>query len=359
MPSGSRIVLRTAAVADVPTPDTDQSALFMNADDANAPYWMDDGGTEHALEGATGAAASPLGYNNHGSTGSTETVDASVADVQRLVANAATVTLTITNPPASGTPGIIRLWLEQDGSGGRDWAFPGSVEFGDPGEPDWTTRTGGAVDLVDLMTVDGGTVWIATVAGQPGPQGPPGDDGADGTAQVATDPIWDAAGDLAQGTGANTSAKLSAGTAGFVLKSAGAAAAVVWAAPGEFVTAGAKIATSENTTSGSFADLATPGPSATVTIGASGKAKVCISARCSNTNANVDCYVGVDISGASTVAAGTLILTNTPAGEPIQFGTSTLITGLTPGSTTFKMQYATAANTASFSVREIIVEPVI
>jgi hypothetical protein len=50
-----------------------------------------------------------------------------------------------------------------------------------------------------------------------------------GTGAVASDTIWDAAGDLAQGTGANTGAKLSAGTAGQFLMSGGAAAANVWA----------------------------------------------------------------------------------------------------------------------------------
>jgi hypothetical protein len=49
-----------------------------------------------------------------------------------------------------------------------------------------------------------------------------------GSSSVATDTIWDAAGDLVQGTGADTAAKLSAGTAGQVLTSAGAAAANAW-----------------------------------------------------------------------------------------------------------------------------------
>ncbi len=48
---------------------------------------------------------------------------------------------------------------------------------------------------------------------------------------VATDPIWDAAGDLVQGTGADTAAKLSAGSASQVLTSAGAAAANTWKYP--------------------------------------------------------------------------------------------------------------------------------
>lgn len=45
---------------------------------------------------------------------------------------------------------------------------------------------------------------------------------------VATDAIWDAAGDLALGTGANTAAKLAIGTSGYVLTSNGTTAS--WAA---------------------------------------------------------------------------------------------------------------------------------
>lgn len=50
-----------------------------------------------------------------------------------------------------------------------------------------------------------------------------------GGGSVATDAIWDAAGDLAVGTGANTAAKLSIGSSGHVLTSNGTTAA--WAAP--------------------------------------------------------------------------------------------------------------------------------
>lgn len=53
---------------------------------------------------------------------------------------------------------------------------------------------------------------------------------ATGSGSVATDTIWDAAGDLVQGTGADAAAKLSAGTAGYFLKAGGAATANAWAA---------------------------------------------------------------------------------------------------------------------------------
>jgi hypothetical protein len=53
------------------------------------------------------------------------------------------------------------------------------------------------------------------------------------TGSVATDAIWDAAGDLAVGSGSNTASKLSAGaTAGHVLTSNGSAAAPSWQAAG-------------------------------------------------------------------------------------------------------------------------------
>lgn len=53
-----------------------------------------------------------------------------------------------------------------------------------------------------------------------------GDVGASGTASVGTDPIWDAAGDLAVGTGADTAAKLTKGADGTKLTMVGGA--VVW-----------------------------------------------------------------------------------------------------------------------------------
>lgn len=52
---------------------------------------------------------------------------------------------------------------------------------------------------------------VIVVTGQTGPAG------SDGSAQVSTDPIWDAKGDLAVGTGANTASRLAVGTNGYVL----------------------------------------------------------------------------------------------------------------------------------------------
>lgn len=58
--------------------------------------------------------------------------------------------------------------------------------------------------------------------------------GAVGVGAVATDAIWDAAGDLAVGTGANTAARLAIGTSGYVLTSNGTTAAWTAAASSEW-----------------------------------------------------------------------------------------------------------------------------
>ncbi len=183
--------------------------------------------------------------------------------------------------------------------------------------------------------------------------------GGAGGGSVATDAIWDAAGDLVQGTGANTAAKLTAGTAGQLLKSAGAAAANVWSTAGEFATQTATVATLETTTSTSFAALTTPGPAVTLTVGASGKVSITITCQLSNNTANAFSAVGVAISGATTVAAATWLFHENAASNRFRGSSTRIITGLNAGSTTFTAQYIVESGTGSFEAREIIVEPVI
>ena len=139
---------------------------------------------------------------------------------------------------------------------------------------------------------------------------------------VATDAIWDAAGDLVQGTGANTAAKLSAGTAGKVLTSNGAAAALTWETP----SAGASnviptveqyVANAASTTSlGITISAATTGKRIVVLVGSSNRdvnSVTCtnttfteVGATNFSTTVYVSVYVGV-VSGTSgtsvTIAA--------------------------------------------------------
>jgi hypothetical protein len=70
---------------------------------------------------------------------------------------------------------------------------------------------------------------------------------------VATDTIWDAAGDLAVGSGANTAAKLTLGAAKTVLSSNGSAAA--WAAPASNMWKMSNAGSSQTLTNGTDTQL--------------------------------------------------------------------------------------------------------
>lgn len=126
----------------------------------------------------------------------------------------------------------------------------------------------------------------------------------------------------------------------------------------------ARVATSEPTTSTSYADLATTTDTVTVTVGASGKVSVKVGALLSNNTADSINTVSFAVSGASTVAAGTYytLMQTSGANRLYKVSETFLITGLTAGSNTFKMKYKVAtggggAGTMTASDREIWVEP--
>lgn len=342
MPGGIRLLAQTEAA--ITTPPADEVTVFANADDGNAPSYKDEAGVVHALEGDPGAPAPALVYLDHGNTGATETVDASAADIHRLVADSATVTLTLSGAPSAGTPCVIRLWLEQDGSGGRDWAFPASVDFGDPGEPDWTTRSGGAVDLVDLMTVDGGTTWIAAIAGREGPSGTI-DYGED--ADIVDQDYDDVA---------------DAGVLDEVAR-ADHRHGMPSAAGASFPQVSVNRVETDQTQSGnsSYDDLATSGPAVTVTVNT--KVRVTIGCRSYTAQANQAPYgaMGFALSSGNTLAAAaarSLFFSSGANGGDGAASMSFILTGLTPGSTVFTAKYNQfgAAGTTHYLSREISVE---
>lgn len=119
----------------------------------------------------------------------------------------------------------------------------------------------------------------------------------------------------------------------------------------------AQVITAESTTSTTATDLATDGPSVTVTVGSSGRALVYAGAG-----------VGLDATGATAVVQ----LNRDSGAETVNFvtfvhnlgGSGTvseargrLFTGLSAGSHTFKLRYFTTANTATFSARWIAAQP--
>jgi hypothetical protein len=118
----------------------------------------------------------------------------------------------------------------------------------------------------------------------------------------------------------------------------------------------ADISTSQTTTSSSFTDLATPGPTVTVTTGT--KALVFASCQMANSGANSVTQMSVAVSGATTIAASQnddLYNDGLGAGNANRATVAILFDALTAGSNTFKMQYRVAANTGTFYDRSLIV----
>lgn len=120
----------------------------------------------------------------------------------------------------------------------------------------------------------------------------------------------------------------------------------------------ATVATSETTTSTSYVDLTTTSDTVTVTIGNSGMALVLLQSLGSNTGGTN--YIGFALSNGNTVAAAdgyAIVLSGHASGVQTQVGVPFLLTGLTAGSTTFKMKYRVSAGTGTFANRRISVIP--
>ncbi|WP_100523063.1 hypothetical protein [Mycobacteroides abscessus] len=110
-----------------------------------------------------------------------------------------------------------------------------------------------------------------------------------------------------------------------------------------------------------YVDLATPGPSVTLNVPASGEVTIDVSAAYSSGGAAAQTgYMGCALSGANTRAATDATAAYGRTVTAGLFGTVARrihLTGLTPGTTTFKAVYKTSTSTATFSDRHIIVEP--
>lgn len=75
----------------------------------------------------------------------------------------AAVTLTLSNPPASGTYGEANLIIVM-GTPAYGITWPGSIVWQNGGTAPTLSTTNNEVDLVHLFTVDGGTTWYGTYA---------------------------------------------------------------------------------------------------------------------------------------------------------------------------------------------------
>ncbi len=127
-------------------------------------------------------------------------------------------------------------------------------------------------------------------------------------------------------------------------------------------TQSAVIATEESRANTAYGDLATVGPTVTVTVPASGRVRVTVGCKIKFSTGNDKYgYMSFAISGANTAGASetrALILESTIAESPAAASRVFVLTGLAPGATTFTAKYATADGVVliRFSDREIAVD---
>lgn len=126
---------------------------------------------------------------------------------------------------------------------------------------------------------------------------------------------------------------------------------------------GSLVATQQSTTSTSYVDLATAGPSVTATIGSSGKAIVFIGANAWNSAGSGNSgYISFSVTGSTTLAAsdtrGAMSVSEFITNGTINMKSQMYLTGLTQGSNTFTMKYRCDGGTWVFTQRSIVIIPV-
>lgn len=148
-------------------------------------------------------------------------------------------------------------------------------------------------------------------------------------------------------------AKLTAANGTFVTDSANSVAA-------RYPVGSAIVTTDQSTTSASYIDLATPGPSVTLTTGTD--AIIIWAARLYNSLAEYAVYCSYEVSGASTFSPDSsvsLIRDGMGTSGRQRAGMMQARTNLTPGINTFTMKYKVfSSGTGSFAFRQIIVIPI-
>lgn len=256
------------------------------------PSGEPDGEVLQTLSGAAVWGSDPGGGGGAGTGEDTlHTVASSGSSLTVDIANGAVQDITLTanctislTSPAAGDAWGLTLLLRQDASGGRTVTWPGSVTWIGGVAP--VLHSGASTfDFVTLITVDGGTTWYGAQAVSPAPS---------------------------------------------------------------FAFAEVLSLGGESTSSTTFTDLATVGPSATITVGASGIAVVGFACQPVGGTPSSQ-YMSVALSGANTVAANDNWALN---GTGI-IGRTYAFTGLTPGSTTFRAKYRVGSGTQTWIRRSL------
>ncbi len=123
----------------------------------------------------------------------------------------------------------------------------------------------------------------------------------------------------------------------------------------ERLPTGDEIDTSETTTSVTYTNLATAGPTVTVTTGT--QALVIIGGWHDNTDAAGASFMSFVVSGATTLTAADNRGSTVAVGTDESSHTAFVLETLTAGSNTFGVRYRVSAGTGTFRNRKIVVIP--
>lgn len=120
------------------------------------------------------------------------------------------------------------------------------------------------------------------------------------------------------------------------------------------------VAALESTSSATFTDLVTVGPTVVANIGSTNKALVALHCRQFSATAGQVSILGVAISGATTLAASDqlgLTFVSPTANGDVRHGTTIPYSTLNQGSTTFTDKFRSTSGSASWETRLLAVTP--
>lgn len=117
------------------------------------------------------------------------------------------------------------------------------------------------------------------------------------------------------------------------------------------------VSTSQTTTSTSYTNLATTGPSVTITTGTA--VVVALNALMSNNSAGQTSYMSVDTSGATTLAASDAYCVAYESGAASDqiIHSGVFLLGMTAGSNTYTAKYRVTGGTGTFQYRRMAIIP--
>jgi hypothetical protein len=93
------------------------------------------------------------------------TIELDLANNLILTLNTNVNSLRFSGYPPAGICFRFRLFVTQGDPGGFSIAWPGSMLWGIAGAPTLTGNTG-LTDIIEMITLDGGTTWYSVVIGQ-------------------------------------------------------------------------------------------------------------------------------------------------------------------------------------------------